>query len=309
MAMTLLESAKYGDDYLRQGVIKTIAEATPIMELISFDPIRGNAYRYNREAALPGVGYRAVNAVWTRTTGIINPVTEHLVILGGEIFIDNFQVNTQGNRIDIKATQFSMFARAMGIQFSESFLEGDSAVDANEFDGLRKRIAGNQLINAATGGATLTLAMLDELIDSVIGDEGQKMLLMNKTLRRKVTSLARAQTGTVRITEDRDNFGRQFMKYAGVRIGVIERTDDASTYLAFDEDDGSGNADSASIYCVNLNSQYIVGLKGEGGGDFDVKDFGEIETEPGHLGRAEAYVGLAILHPRAAARLYHLNNA
>lgn len=308
MAITLLESAKGTKDYLRAGVIKTITEASPILQFLKLKTIKGNAYRYMIEGALPGVAFRAVNSTWTRTAGVINPQAETLSIMGGEVSVDNFQVNTQGNIYDLKAKQYELFARAMALNFSTTFFNGDTNLDNNAFDGMRRRITGAQLQLVTTNGGPLTLDLLDVLIDSVIGDNDGKHLFMNKTLRRKVTALARAQTGTVLISENHDNFNKQYISYAGVPIHVMERNDDASTILDYNETAGSSNV-TASIYCIRFgNEDYVFGIQGEGG-DMQVKDFGEMQAEPAHLGRAEWYVGLVVAHPRAAARLYGITNA
>src|ERR1043165_7329226 len=119
--------------------------------------------------------------------------------MGGEVTVDNFQVTTEGNIYVLKAKQYELFSRAMAINFSQTFFEGDTNIDPNSFDGLRRRITGNQLLVAGANGAALTLDMLDQAIDLVIGDSEGKYIFLNKTLRRKVTSLARAQTGTARI--------------------------------------------------------------------------------------------------------------
>ena len=212
------------------------------------------------------------------------------------------------NLIDLKASKYDMKARAVGLTFSEAFFEGDSAVDFYSFDGLRKRLTGNQLINAGAGGATLTLDMLDQLADAVVG--GPDAFFMNKILRRKISSLVRAQTGTARIEytfDGRDRFNRQMESYSGIPIRIIERTDDASTFLDFDEDDGSSNLDTASIYAVKFGSTFVHGI--QNGSLPTVRDFGETEDGPYHKGRIEWYPGLAVEHPRSAARLYHINNA
>ncbi len=307
--MTLLEAAKLSADSVEQAITKIIAETSPMLELIPQKGINGPSYRYNMESYLGGVAFRGVNAGYTANNGVINPSTEHLVIVGGEIKIDNFIVDVQSNAIDAKTTYYAMKARAFGLFYSEQFIEGDTAVNPYGFDGIRKRIPSTsaQYINAATGGATLTLAMLDQLLDTVVGDNSTKFLLMNKTLRRKVTELARAQTGTARIEYTQDTLNRQQTSYAGAQIRVIEREDDASTFLGFDEDDGSSYLDTSTIYCIRPGMEFIHGIMH--GSIPTVKDFGEQEAGPYHMGRIEAYMGIVFKHPRSAARLAHINNA
>lgn len=308
MNTTMLEAAKHSTDQLERSVSRIIVERSPILEYVPQMTISGPAYRYNREQSLGTIQFRGVNGTYNADAGVINPQAEFLVIMGGEVILDKFEVDMMSNLIDLKAQKFAMKARALGLKYSETFFEGDSTVDPYSFDGLRKRLTGNQLIDAGDGGATLTLAMIDQLLDAVVGDNSDKVLFMNKTLRRKVTSLVSAQTGTARIDYTQDNFGRQQQMYAGVPIRVIERDDDASTFLGFDEDEGTGGVDNtASIYCVRFGMEYVHGIQGMSLPS--VKDFGELESAPRHMGRLEWYTGLVVKHPRAAARLYHINNA
>lgn len=308
MDLTMMEAASDHIDVRERAVARWIVEASPIAEYIPNRSINGGVYRYDTEGSLGTVAHRGVNGTYTPDSGVINPQFEPLVILGGEVTVDNFEVEQMSNLRDLKGERYRMKARAMGIKYSEMFFEGDTAVDPYGPDGLRKRLVGNQLINATTGGATLTLALLDQLADQVIGEDEGKVFFMNATLRRKVLSLVAAENGSFRISTTQDSFHRQQQAYRNIPIRIIRREDDGSTFLDFDEDDGSSNLDTASIYCVRFGSDYVMGLTGTRGMP-GVKDFGEIEARPGHLGRIEWYYGFAVKHPRAAARLYHINNA
>ena len=300
MAVSLLEAAKHSQEALERAVTRIIVESSPVLEYLPMKSITGPAYRYHRERSLGNISFRGVNGTYTPDAGVINPEFEPLVIMGGEVKVDNFEVAVMSNLLNLKAEKYRMKARAVGIKFSETFFEGDTAVDPYAFDGLRKRLTGSQVIDAGPNGASLTLEMLDRLLDAVVGDHSQKILFMNQTLRRKVTSLVRAQTGSSLINFTQDAFGRQQMAYAGAPIRVVMREDDGSTILGFDEVMGSSN-NTASIYCCRMGDDFLHGI--QFGSLPTVKDFGETEAAPAHLGRIEWYVGLVVKHPRSAARL------
>jgi len=195
--ITLLEAAKHSQDIIERSVTKIIVESSPVLEKLPMRTINGPAFRYHQEQSLGTVAYRGVGGTYTPDAGVINPLFESLVILGGEVAIDNFEVEVMQNLLNLKAEKYRMKARQVGIQFSETFFEGDTAVDAFAFDGIRKRLAGNQKIDQGSAdGQPLTLAKLDELLDAVVGDNSDKVLYMNVTMRRKITSLVRAQTGS-----------------------------------------------------------------------------------------------------------------
>lgn len=119
MALTLLESAKTSQDDLQTAVTRLIVEHSPVLQVLPQKTVTGNSYAYNIQQALPGIAFRGVGETYNRSTGIINPVVERLVIMGGEIFLDNFQIRTQGDVIDLKAEQWEMKSQAFTIAFSE----------------------------------------------------------------------------------------------------------------------------------------------------------------------------------------------
>lgn len=305
---TIDELGKYAEPTIVKATLKTIKEEVPFMDKIPFEFANGGSYTYYRETFLGTAQLRKVGASYTAMVPAVQPFTERLKIIGGEVKLDNFEVAAGRSRTDMKQEKFQMAARAVGIKFSELFLEGDESSNLDEFNGLKPRLTGDQKILNATGGGALTLSKLDQLIDAVVGDADA--LIMNRTLQRKILSLVRDASGGNLIMENRDDLGRRYWLYAGVPLWVVERQDDASTYLAFDEDPGDGTSDTASIYCVRFGPDYVHGLVlGDKKRPMDVKDFGEIQSAPQHLGRIEWYVGLAMKHPRAAARLYGITNA
>lgn len=305
--VTLLEAAKHSQDALERAVTKIIVENSAVLEYLPMMTINGPAYRYNRERSLGTIAFRGVGGTYTADSGVINPQAEFLAIMGGEVVIDKFEVDMMSNLIDLKSEKFRMKSRQAGIFFSENFFEGDVTANPYAFDGMRRRLASNQLIDAGSGGATLTLLMLDRLLDRVVGDNNNKVLWMNDTMRRKVSTLIQAQTGSARIEFSQDAFNRQQMKYADATIRVVRREDDGSTILAFDEDDGSGNLDTTSIYCTRFGMDFLHGIQGKALPA--ITDFGEVTDAPQHKGRIEWYCGLVMKHPRSAARLENLNDA
>jgi len=304
--ITMLEAAKHSQDVVERTVAKTIVEASPILEYLPIKTINGPAFRYHREASLGSIAFRGVGGSYSPDAGGINPEFEALVIMGGEVQIDNFEVEVMGNLVDLKGTKYRMKARQAGITFSEQFFEGDTLVTEFGFDGLRKRLVGGQKMGSGTG-ATLTLAQVDELLDMVIGENSEKVLFMSPTMRRKVTTLVRAVTGSGMITYTQDAFGRQQVAYATCPIRVVRREDDGSSFFGYDEDPGDATSDCASIYCVRFGTDYVHGISNKALPG--VKDFGETEAGPYHKGRIEWFPGLVVRHPRAAARMQGITNS
>lgn len=296
MALTLVEAAKLSNDVLQRGVITTFAKTSPILELLPFMEIAGNSYKYNQEGSLPGIAFRDINAGYTESAGVINQFSEGLYILGGDIDVDKFLVQTRGNLQDIRAIHTEMKSKALAIEFTKQFFDGDVAVNPLGFDGLKKRLTGSQVIEAGANGATLTLTMIDELIDAVQGEPD--VLICSKAMRRELKKLL--QKSDHYIENGSDNFGRPVLTYGGIPCRCIDMDGAGYDILGFTETQGTAN-NTASIYAVKFGAeQYVSGLRN---GGVSVRDLGELETKPVYRTRIEFYCGMAVFHPRAAARL------
>lgn len=299
--LTILEAAKLNPSPLVQGTVEIIAGESPVLLNMPFVPINGPAFVYNREGTLPGIAFRGINESYTESTGVVNPQSEILRICGGDSDYDTFLVTTGTGTNDARATHDAMKAKALSLRWTRAFVDGDSETDPREFDGLNKRLVGSQHLQLATGGATLTLAKLDELIDAVQGTP--TLLLMNKAMRRKITALA---AGTAAVTMTVDQLGRPLTAYAGIPIGVVEDDETGTAILGFDEDDGSGNFDTCSIYALRLGTDVFHGIETA---PVDVRDLGELDSKPAFRTRVEWFAAFVLRHPRAAARLSRINNA
>jgi hypothetical protein len=309
MAGTLADLATQVDPF-EMGVVKRFELTSDLIRLMPWKGIDGMSYRYRVEEVLPGIAWRDVNEAYAESTGIIAPRTENVMIVGGDVFLDNALLRFERNNggFDYQAQQYDMKARALAREIERAILEGDDLVDPSEMMGIRRRLTGSQVMLAAAGGATLTLAMIDALIDAVDHSIGSVHLFMSKANRRKMTNLVNAIGGSVVINySDNNKAGRVLTSYGGIPVHVVEDGWDATTLLGYDEDPGDGTADTSSIYALAFGEEMgVVGLVNGGNGDpiVDVREVGETTSgPPGILGRIETYPGLMIKHPRAAARL------
>lgn len=297
-AMTLVEAAKLAtNDPLKAGIIELYAGSSSILMNLPFIGISGNAYKYNREGSLPGVGFRGVNEAYTASNGVINPITEALTIAGGEIDVDKFIVATQGN--SARATHEAMKVRSLSLAWTKKFIKGDTASDPREFDGLQVRTTGDQVISAGTtaNGAALSLYKLDQAIDQTLNPTA---LVMNKTMRRRLSQAARTTTVGGYITYSQDAFGKQVMKYNDLPILEIDLDNTQTEILGFTEAAASGTDTATSIYVVSMGDDGLAGLQN---GSIEVKDLGEIQASPLYRTRIEWYNGMAVFNGRAVTRL------
>ena len=308
MSLTLVEAAKLmanRGETVRASVIAMFARSSGILMRLPFKDITGNAYAYSREGSLPSVAFRGVNENYSESTGIINPQVEALRIAGGDLDVDTFLIRTGGP--NVRSTHEEMKVKALSAELTRVIIKGDSTSQPREFDGLQARITGSQLIEAGNtnGGDPLSLNKLDELIDQVSGPN--KILLMNKTMRRRLTQAARNVDVAGDIRYEKDDFGRQVTMYNELPIVVAYADEGGLDPIAFDEvGSGGATATATSIYCASFGDGLVSGLQN---GVMDVRDLGELDTQPKFRTRVEWFVGLCIEHGRAAARLRGIKNA
>lgn len=302
MALTLVEAAKRYANPIQSAIVELYAQNSDILLTLPFNTIQGNAYRYNREETLPGIGFRGVNESWTESTGVLNPLVEPLVIAGGELDVDKFIVATQG--ADQRAVQEAMKIKSLAHRITETFIKGDNTSEPREFDGLQNRLTGSQKIVAGStaNGSALSLAKLDEAIDAV---DSPTHLIMNKAMRRRLSTAARSTSVGGYVTYELDAFGRRVMQYNDLPILIADQDESGTDILGFTEASSSGTATSTSIYVVSFTEGMLTGIQNS---EPMVEDLGELETKPAYRTRVEWYMGIAMLHAKAASRLWSIGD-
>ena len=291
MALTLAEGAKLSNDVLLEGVIETVINDSPVLQRMPFIEIVGNGLTYNRENAAATAAFYAVGDTWSESTPTFTQVTAALKILGGDADIDNYLARTRSNVQDLEAAVVAMKAKAVQQQFDSTFINGDVGADADSFDGIDELCTVGQTVSMGTNGATVTLAKVDELIDTVRGGKPD-MLLVSRRTRRTLSALARA-TGSGVVEQDRDEFGRMVQYYDGIPVGVND-------YIADDKEVGSSE-DCSTIYALQFGEGGLVGLSGPGG--LQVERVGSLETKDATRIRVKWYVSVALFNTLKLARL------
>jgi hypothetical protein len=306
MALSLTEASKLSNDILLQGVVETIVKDSPVLQYMPFIEITGNGLTYNRENVLPDIDFYDVGDTWNESTPTFTQVTANLKIMGGDADVDNFLKATRSNIQDLEAAVVELKAKALTNKFEETFIYGDSVVNTKQFDGLRKIIdtetPGSQVIAAGASGASLTLAMLDELIDAVKGGKPD-MLLMNRRSRRKINALVRASGGMMET--DRDKWGNFVQYWDGILIGVNDWILD--THVVEDSvETATTGGDCSVIYAVQFGEGALCGLTSPG--HLIVEPVGALETKDATRTRIKWYCSMALFSDIKAAALIGVQN-
>ena len=302
MALTLAEASKLSNDMLLQGVVETIVKESPILQRLPFIEIVGNGLTYNQEKTLPDVDFYDVGDPWAESTPTFEQKTANLKIMGGDADIDNFIKATRSNLQDLEAAVVELKAKSVRDKFEETFIYGNATTSPKQFDGLLKLIdtatASNQVIAAGASGATLTLAMLDQLIDAVKGGKPD-LLLMSRRSRRKINALVRA-AGSGLMDPARDSWGNFIHLWDGVPIGVSDWILDTHV-VAGNLETGTTGGTCSTIYAIQMGEGGLCGLTSPG--HLTVEPIGSLETKDATRTRIKWYVSLALFSAVKAAAL------
>ena len=192
------------------------------------------------------------------------------------------------------------------MNITKNLVKGDVTADPEAFDGFQRRcLSGDNLVpNHATVAQGMFLTALDEAIDNV---ENPTHLLMNKTMKRRFSEAARDTAVGGYITFEPTELGMPIMRYSGLPIITVDKDETNADVMPFTETDNAGGSTGSSIYVLSLTDDGVVGLQGSGG--MDVRDLGEIDTQPVYRTRVEWYIGLAVFRARAITRLWGFTTA
>jgi hypothetical protein len=231
MAVTLAQAKLNVQDALQMGVIDEFAKSNFILNNITFDdavsPTGGGAtltYGYTRLITQPTAAFRAINTEYTPQEVTKQRYTVDLKVFGGSFQIDRVLAN-MGGIVDEVALQIQQKVKAASALFNDTVINGDSAVDANAFDGLEKALTGSSteyipssVIDLSTSSAIDAnwKVFLDELDEFLMGLDGTPSFIGGNTkLIAKIRACAR-RAGMYQVTKD--NFGQQVETYGNIPL-------------------------------------------------------------------------------------------
>lgn len=297
------EAAKLSNNQLEAGVIEELIERDDLFSVMPFIQVNSKAYVYNRENAADYTTNRAdfidVNdTIREKAASFIEVITK-LRILASDVDIDKFLAETQSDTTSQTATQLAFKAKDIAKQYHDAVANGDSTANSKEFDGIKKLVTAAQTVSMGANGGALTLAALDQLLDTV--RNGADALIMRRGTLRAFRSLLRAAGGTSAAEYMLEAFGRPVLTHNGVPILV-------SDFLPGNEAAGTSTA-TCSVYAVRLNeADGLHGLWGGTAGGIRVENVGIVQNKDADRIRVKWYCGLALKSTQSLARLSGVTN-
>lgn len=299
MALLATEAAKLSIEDRERGVIEEMIYKDELFALLPFKKVADETYSYVREKTVPGGAFLDPYEDLEESAATFDSVSTKVRRFGGQVLIDNFMDKVQGSLNDQTAIQLAAKAKGMGRDFRQQIVQGDVAVNAKGFDGLRKLTVSGQTLTAGANGGAVSYAALDELKDAVT--KGADVLMMRQGTWRAIRALNRAAGGNTADTLMVDNFGFPIKAYDGTPVIIND-------FLPVNEVQGSANA-TTSIYALRLNE--VDGLHGIYAGDsagITLQDLGLHQSKDARLWRMIWYAGLALKATHGVARLKGITN-
>lgn len=293
--ITLQEAKNFTQDKLAQMIIDEFRQ-DQLLEMMIFDntvtPIGQTlAYVYNRVTTLPTAGFRAINSEYIAQEAKTTQFTTNLKVLGGKFQVDRVLQNNVKGITDQITFQLQQKIKATKAVFADTFVNGDSAVNVNSFDGIDKAVTGSstELIPITaidlSSSANITAnanALMDELDKMLASLDGTPtVLLLNRIMGSIMNGIAR-RSGYFS-TSDVDAFGKPITKYQGIPlITVGDKSGTANPIIPISGTDGTTSimalrigldgVHAASPAGNKLIDQFLPDMKSPGA----VKD-GEVE--------------------------------
>jgi hypothetical protein len=316
---TLADYEKNAPDNLNKAVARTWREASPILDMLKFKASDMLSQKFVRFNSLPTVPWRKIGESFSQLK--VNPdhIEERLYFMGAKIDIPYEYVKAKG-LVDQRAIQTEAILRGSAFGFNEAFFLNTPSTDEDAVVGLWYRLvndlAAAQSIDAldidispdtALTTAAWTSAIIDvveNLLSTVDGNPGDKVLFMGRTLYRRFQSALR-QSNLLDTTMDQ--IGRQFLTYGkgGPKIMEAGYKVDQATQILTDEELSDGTALTggacSSMYCVRFGEPFLAGWCQEKPNAVDV---GLTEDQVNYRTVVRFSPGLYQVSPRAIARAY-----
>lgn len=294
MPLLMTEAAKLAEDDRQRGIIEELLDKDEFFALVPFVKAKDDTFSYTRELELPGAGWIDPYDDIEESTGKVENVSTKIKIMAGQFDIANFISEVKSDMYDQIAVQAKFKIKAVGRDFKNVLINGDSEANPKTFDGLRKLVVADRTLTAGANGAALSYSALDELKDAV--PLGADFLMMRSETWRVIRELNRLHGGNTAEMMMVENFGAPMRFYDGTPVIIND-------YIEKNEVQGS-NADTTSIYAVRANE--VDGFHGLWAGDaagVRLEEVGLNYNKDSKRWRVKWYTGAALRATHAVARL------
>lgn len=231
MAVTLDQAKLNTEDKLSPLVIDEFRKNNFLLNNLTFDdcvsPQGGGAtmtYGYNRIITQPTASFRAINTEYTPQEVTKERHNVDLKIFGGSFQVDRVIADMGGITKEI-ALQMQQKIKAASALFNDTVINGDTAVNANAFDGLDKAVSGSSTeykpsaaIDLSTSAAVDTnyKYFLDALDEFLMGLDGTPGFIGGNT--KMIAKLRACARRAAMYQVVKNDLGQQIESYGAVPL-------------------------------------------------------------------------------------------
>jgi len=269
--LTLADAKALSQDKLTGLVIDEFRKSG-LLDMLPFDNTvlpQGDgqtlAYVYNRVTTQPTAAPRAINSDYEAQETKTEQITVNLKVFGGSYNLDRVIIQHERLRTNHIQMQSEQKVKATRALFHDMAINGDSGVNATQFDGIDKAVAGGatEIIPSAAIDLSSSTAIdsnwkkfLDALRDlEALLDGSPTLWLMNKGMYAKFQSVM--DRAGINLTS-KANYGTEATQWGSALV------------MSLGDKPGSSNpiipttAGETSIYPVRLGLDGVHGVSPEG---------------------------------------------
>lgn len=232
MAITLNEMKVGMSDKVSKQIVDIFVRKSEILEMLPFDnavsPQGGSTltYGYVQKKLPSSAAFRALNTEYTPNQATVEKKSVDLKVFGGAFEIDRVLKEAEGMYNNMQYQIEEKIEAAIGT-FHNAMINGDSASDANGFDGLDKFLVGTKNEMGADAHIDLsTMAKLKENADifyeellKLINRTGADALMVNEGMKTKIQTVARILGYK---TESEEAFGRTITTIGEGKVRLVD---------------------------------------------------------------------------------------
>jgi hypothetical protein len=309
--ITVAEYAKSLDNAdVRRPPIEMFAASTDVFDAMPFEGLKGSVFQFYRQAVLMSPAFRAINEASSSGHNFITPLQEATAVIDHNIDVDRAIVDRHGPERRTYEQQMGM--TSFGQLWATTVIKGDQSINARVFNGMQVRATKYSRTvhnSAASGGAALSLTLLDQTINLV----NKPTHIIAPYLSRPLwIALARNQALSGFVLQEFDISGNKGVgglkaSYAGLPFLWGYPKDDHPYMLDFNEvASGGGSAITASLYVVSFGEGRLRGLQLR---PLEVHDIGLLQDGQTYRTHINWDVGMVDEHKYCMARLDSWTNA
>lgn len=273
-----LQQAKVGmAQKVDQMVIDEFRRESKLLDMMVFDnavsPGTGGStmtYGYMQLLTPSVANGRAINSEYVAGEALKSKKSADLKIFGGAFEVDRVLEDTAAQS-EI-AFQLKQKIKAAANKFHYDFINGDSATNPLDFDGINKLVTGTS--TEYTPAAVLDLSdeskiatnakkfvfELDKWLETFEGKP--EMFLVNSRMKTVMCAVARELKY---YSESRDEFGRKIDMYDGIIIEDMGKYfDGTKTVDCVKTEETGANIGHSSIYAISLGLDAVHGVSPKG---------------------------------------------